>query len=71
MIFRSRQYIEEAGEMVLEEMLNINPDVKVIISSGHSEEETYKGILLAVKGRVLKPYKAIDLAQTIRTVLDL
>ncbi|MCK4965595.1 response regulator, partial [bacterium] len=62
---------EMSGEMLLEEMMKINRDVKVIISSGHIEEDTYKGILLAAKGRILKPYKATDLAQTVRTILDL
>ena len=33
-------------------MLELNPDVKVIISSGHSEEYAGKGILSKVKGQV-------------------
>jgi nitrogen-specific signal transduction histidine kinase/CheY-like chemotaxis protein len=62
---------EMSGQTVLDKMLKINPDVKVIISSGHSQEDTRKGIFSKVKGYVSKPYKTKDLAQTVRTVLDL
>lgn len=60
-----------SGKMVFEKMLEINPDVKVIISSGHSDEYAREGILSQAKGYVKKPYKLDDLAQTVRTVLDL
>ena len=60
-----------SGRAVFEKMLEINPEVKVIISSGHCEEDRRKGILLAVKEYVKKPYKLTDLAQTVRRVLDL
>ena len=62
---------EMSGQTVLEEMLKISPDVKVIVSSGHSQEDTRKGILSKAKSYVSKPYKPTDLAQTVRTVLDL
>jgi len=61
---------EMSGRRVFEEMLLINPAVRIIISSGHSEEDTHEGILLAAKGHVQKPYKVAQLAQTVRTVLD-
>ncbi len=62
---------EMSGQTVLDKMLKINPDVKVIISSGHSQEDSRKGILSKAKSYVSKPYKPTDLAQTVRTVLDL
>ncbi len=62
---------EMSGQMVFEELLKINPDVKVIISSGHSQEGTREGILSKAKSYVSKPYKLTDLTQTVRTVLGL
>ena len=62
---------EISGAMVLERILEIKPDAKVIISTGHSDEEARQGILSEAKGFVKKPYKLANLAQTVRTVLDL
>ena len=62
---------EMSGQMVFEEILKINPDAKVIISSGHSQEDTRQGIFSKAKAWVSKPYRTTDLAQTVRTVLDL
>ena len=62
---------EMSGRMVFKEMLQINPAVKVIISSGQSEEDTSQGIFSKAKASVSKPYKVSELAQTVRTVLDL
>jgi PAS domain S-box-containing protein len=61
---------EMSGRMLLKEILHIQPAAKVIISSGHSEEDTSKGIFTKAKACILKPYKASDLAQTLRAVLD-
>ena len=60
-----------SGQMVLDNMLKINPKAKVIISSGQSDAKTRKGILSKAKGYVNKPYRIADLAQTVRTVLDM
>ena len=60
-----------SGKMVFERMLEINPDVKVIISSGHSDEYAREGVLSKAKGHIKKPYKLTNLAQTVRKVLDL
>ncbi len=62
---------EMSGQTVLAEMLKIDPDVRVIISSGHSQEDSRKGILSKAKSYVSKPYKTTDLVQTVRIVLDL
>ncbi len=59
-----------SGEMVLRGMLEINPDVKVIISSGHSEVLTREGILSKAKSNINKPYTMKELAKTLRAVLD-
>ena len=61
---------EMSGQMVFEEMLKIDPKIRVIISSGHSDEETRKGILSLAKGYVKKPYKMNELTQAVRAVLD-
>ena len=62
---------EMSGEMVFEEMLKINPDIKVIISSGYSEEDALKGILSRAKAYISKPYKAKQLIDAVRAVLDM
>ncbi len=60
-----------SGKQVFQKMLEIDPVVKVIISSGHSEDYTKEGILSQVNGNVTKPYLIENLAQTVRNVLDL
>ncbi len=59
-----------SGKMTYERMIKIKPDVKVIISSGHTTEEAREKVPSA-QGYVKKPYKIADIAQTVRTVLDL
>lgn len=57
-----------SGGMFLEKALKINPDVRVIISSGHSEKEHEKYI--NAKGMITKPYQIEDILRLIRKVLD-
>ncbi|MCP3683832.1 MAG: PAS domain S-box protein [bacterium] len=59
-----------SGQQVFQKLLEISPDVKVIISSGHGDEYSKKGILAKAKGNLGKPYKMRDLAMTVRSVLD-
>ncbi len=59
-----------SGQKALEKMIELNPDVKVIISSGRSKEELNNDILSRVRGYIGKPYRIADLAQKIRKVLD-
>ncbi|MCP4725926.1 MAG: PAS domain S-box protein [bacterium] len=59
-----------SGQQVFLKMQEINPEVKVIISSGHSDEYTQEGILAEANGRVGKPYKMLDLTKILRDVLD-
>jgi len=58
-----------SGEMVLGSIMNIQPDAKVIITSGHSEEEHLK--FKMAKGYIPKPYTIKNLAKLIRTTLDM
>jgi signal transduction histidine kinase/CheY-like chemotaxis protein len=57
-----------SGRMVLEALYDADPDVKVLIASGHSEEEIKN--LSAARGFVKKPYKSSELIKTIRDILD-
>jgi PAS domain S-box-containing protein len=57
-----------SGITVLDELKKMNPSVKVLISSGHSEDEVKN--LTGIAGYVTKPYKASDILKTIRAILD-
>ena len=60
------------GKQCLERLLEINPKVKVVITSGYSVEGHTKETLEAgAKGFVGKPYQMKDLLGTARKVLDL
>jgi two-component system, cell cycle sensor histidine kinase and response regulator CckA len=59
------------GKQCLEELLKINRDVKVIVSSGHSldaRERLHLGSL--ARGFVNKPYEVRQMVQTVKRVLD-
>lgn len=60
-----------AVEKCLEELLKINPDVKVIVSTGHSldaRERLFLGAL--ARGFVNKPYEVGQMVQAVKRVLD-
>ncbi len=57
-----------SGKMVIEKLLDIDKDVKIVITSGHSDEEIRK--YSQAKDYVSKPYKLEELTATIRKVLD-
>ena len=57
-----------SGNVVLEKIFEIQPDARVIISTGHNEEK-FKDLTKA-KGYLQKPYCLITLAETIRAVLN-
>ncbi len=59
-----------SGKMVYEKMLKIDPEIKVIIISGHDDEYTHAGILKQAQGNIKKPFKMEVLAETVREVLD-
>jgi two-component system, cell cycle sensor histidine kinase and response regulator CckA len=59
------------GEKCLEDLLKINPHVKVVVSTGHSvdaRERLHVGSL--AKGFVNKPYQIKQLLEVVRQVLD-
>ncbi len=59
------------GQHCLDEILKLNPEAKVLIASGYSDEATRKGLLeKGAGGFVSKPYRLRQLLQTVRDVLD-
>jgi DNA-binding NarL/FixJ family response regulator len=59
------------GKECLEELLRINPTVKVIISSGVGQEDLIQDVVkLGAKGAVNKPYGMRQLLGKVREVLD-
>jgi len=62
---------ETGGDKCLEEILAINPDVKIIISSGAVVEGKKKGTLESgARGFFSKPFRLRDILKTVREVLD-
>ncbi|MCE5250290.1 response regulator [bacterium] len=57
-----------SGKMVMESIIDRKPDTKLIITSGHSEEELQN--CSPAHGFLPKPYKISLLAKTVRTILD-
>ncbi len=58
------------GRELLREMLKIDPDVKVIISSGHDENHFEDPIIKSAKNYLKKPFEIMALEKAIRQVLD-
>ncbi len=62
---------EMGGDKCLEEILAINPDAKIVISSGAAVEGKKKEILESgARGFVSKPFRLRDMLKTVREVLD-
>ncbi|MFX0062571.1 MAG: PAS domain S-box protein [Candidatus Hermodarchaeota archaeon] len=60
-----------SGKMLMEKLIEINPEVRVIISSGYSDEKPLDGILANAKAYLTKPYTAEEVVKLIKKVLDL
>lgn len=60
-----------SGKQVLEELLKITPEVKVIISSGFGVDLSQQGALSKAKGNLGKPYGIADLSRIVRNVIDM
>lgn len=59
------------GEEAFRKLQNIRSDVKVILSSGYSEQESTKKFNnIGLQGFLQKPYKPTDLIEKIKSVLD-
>ena len=62
---------EMGGEKCLEELLRLNPQVKVVVSSGHSLSPQERELLGAsAKGFVNKPYQLKEFLKVVREVMD-
>ena len=60
-----------SGEQVYERLVEINPDVKVLLSSGYSQSDPTERILeKGCNGFIQKPFKIQLLSQTIRKILN-
>jgi len=59
------------GKKCLEGLLQINPDVKVVVASGYSPEGTVKSFLEGgAKHFISKPFNMKEMLQVVREVLD-
>jgi len=59
------------GKKCLEGLLQINPDVKVVVASGYSPEGTVKSFLEGgAKNFISKPFNMKEMIQVVREVLD-
>ena len=59
------------GKKCLEELLKINPELRVIISSGYTMDGPSKEVLKAgAKGFIGKPYNINQILKAVREVLD-
>lgn len=59
------------GHRCLEELLKINPRIKVVISTGYSSVEGVRDMLGAgAFGMIGKPYRLVDMLRKVRDVLD-
>ncbi len=62
---------EMSGNECLSELVKIDPQVRVIVSSGHSDSEDLRQVPHEfVLGSVKKPYGVAQLLETVRKVLD-
>jgi CheY-like chemotaxis protein len=59
------------GDAVFDELLALNPDVMVVLSSGFAEQSKIGAMLaLGLKGFIPKPYTAEKLLEQVRSTLD-
>jgi len=62
---------EMSGGQCLEELLKVNPGVKVLVATGFSPDaQMQQGLDKAAKGLVFKPYDVKKLLQSVRDALD-
>jgi CheY-like chemotaxis protein len=60
-----------AGDRFAHELLNIRPDISIILCTGYSERvDEVRSKELGIKAYVMKPLVMSVIAQTIRKVLD-
>ena len=62
---------EIGGKQCLSELLRIQPEIKVLVASGHSDHVSMEESLrLGANGFVSKPFRLMELLQQVRRVLD-
>ncbi|MBU8911683.1 MAG: response regulator [Desulfobacterales bacterium] len=63
--------LEMNGLEIFLELKKLNPDIKVLLSTGHSIDEKVQEMLRqGCKGYILKPYSVIDFSHKLREVLQ-
>jgi DNA-binding NarL/FixJ family response regulator len=59
------------GREVFEALKQIQPEVKVLLSSGYSSTDQVAALIeKGCRGFIQKPYDTIKMSRTIRTILD-
>ena len=58
------------GDVVLECLRNVNPDVKVLLLTGFGDDVVRKMVALGVNGHLQKPFSLPGLVQKVKDVLD-
>ena len=62
---------EMGGKECLRELLRIQPELKVLVASGHSDDVSMEESLrLGANGFVSKPFRLMELLHQVRRVLD-
>ena len=62
---------EMGGTECLKELLQIDPQVNVLVASGYSADASVKeNIQMGAKGFVMKPFRVNELLRDVREVLD-
>jgi CheY-like chemotaxis protein len=61
---------EMTGDLVLEYLRMVNPDVTVLLATGYGDEFVSKMLALGVCGYLKKPFTVSELVQGVRDALD-
>lgn len=62
---------EMSGAQCLDELLNLNPSLKVIIMSGHMGDDRVGASLIAgAKAALRKPFKSVEVLEVVKKVLN-
>jgi CheY-like chemotaxis protein len=60
-----------SGKEVFDQLRQINPDVKIIVSTGYAKEELLQPLLdRRANGFLSKPYKIQELAEGVKSVIE-